>query len=102
MSKHRVFSPEFKVQCVLEILSGSKTITEVCHEHDLKYDVLARWKTHFLHNAPQLFQDPQAMADDHARIAELERMIGRLTLELEISKKASSYLQTQPKRNGRR
>ncbi len=101
MSKHRVFSPEFKVQCVLEILSGSKTITEVCHAHDLKYDVLARWKNQFLQNAPKLFQDPQSTADDHARVAELERMIGRLTLELEIAKKASSYLLAPPKRNGR-
>ncbi len=101
MSKHRVFSPEFKVQRVLEILSGSKTITEVCHEHDLKYDVLARWKNQFLENAPQLFQDTSSIGGDQARIAELERMIGRLTLELEIAKKASSYLQAQPKRNGR-
>ncbi len=102
MSKHRVFSPEFKVQRVLELLSGSKTITEVCHEHALKYDVLARWKNQFLQDAPKVFQDPSSTGDDQARIAELERMIGRLTLELEIAKKASSYLQAQPKRSGRR
>ncbi len=102
MSKHRVFSPEFKVQRVLEILSGSKTITEVCHEHDLKYDVLARWKNQFLQDAPKVFQDPSSTRDDQTRIAELERLIGRLTLELEIAKKASSYLQAPPQRNGRR
>lgn len=101
MSKRRVFSPEFKVQRVLEVLSGSKTITEVCHEHDLKYDVLARWKNQFLENAPKLFQDTSTPGDDQARIAELERMIGRLTLELEISKKASNYLRAHQKRNGR-
>lgn len=101
MSKRRVFNAEFKVQCVLEVLSGSKTITQVCHEHDLKYDVLARWKNQFLENAPKLFQDTLSTADDQARIAELERMLGRLTLELEISKKASNYLRAQQKRNGR-
>ena len=100
MSKRRIFSPEFKVQRVLEVLSGSKTITAVCHEHGLKYDVLARWKNQFLENAPKLFQGPLSSGDDQARLAELERMIGRLTLELEISKKASSYLRALPKRNG--
>jgi transposase-like protein len=35
MSKHRSFTPEFKAQVVLEILSGAKTTAEVCREHEL-------------------------------------------------------------------
>lgn len=35
-----------------------------------------------------------------ARIAELERMVGRLTMELEIAKKASSLLDGMRGRNG--
>jgi len=32
MGKRRRFTPEFKVQVVLELLSGSKSIAEVCRE----------------------------------------------------------------------
>ncbi len=94
MSKRRVFSPEFKAQRVLEVLSG-RSIAEVCREHALKYDLLARWKSQFLANAARLFQLEQPSETDQARIAELERMIGRLTMELEIAKKVSSLLKSQ-------
>ncbi len=94
MSKRRVFSPEFKAQCVLEVLSG-RSIADVCREHELKYDLLVRWKAQFLANAPRLFHLEQPSQTDQARIAELERMIGRLTMELEIAKKVSSLLKSQ-------
>ena len=93
MSKHRTFSPEFKAQVVLEVLSG-RSIAEVCREHALKYDLVVRWKTQFLANAPRLFQLEQPSQIDQARIAELERMLGRLTMELEIAKKVSSLLKS--------
>lgn len=45
-----------------------------------------------LENAPLLFQTREQDTQEQARIAELERMIGRLTLELEVAKKASTML----------
>lgn len=96
MSKRRTFSPEFKTQRVLEVLSG-RSLAEVCREHELKYDLLVRWKTQFLANAPRLFQLERSAQTDQARIAELERMVGRLSMELEIAKKVSSWLSS----NGR-
>lgn len=36
-----------------------------------------------------------------ARVAELERLVGRLTLELEVAKKASSILQAHLHKGGR-
>ena len=41
---------------------------------------------------PQVFQNGKSNSSDQARIAELERLVGRLTLELEVAKKASSIL----------
>ncbi len=91
MSQRRVFSSDFKVQVVLEVLSGRR-LAEVCREHQLKYDVVVRWKNQFLQNAPRLFQMEAPAQADQARIAELERLIGRLTMELEIAKKVSAML----------
>ncbi len=35
MNRRRVFTPEFKLQVVLDVLSGRKSNAEVCREHEL-------------------------------------------------------------------
>jgi hypothetical protein len=46
------------------------------------------------------FSDDSA-DDAQARVAELERMVGRLTLELEAAKKASTIWASRSTKNGR-
>jgi len=41
MEKRRKFAPEFKAQVVLELLSGAKTVAEVCREHQLASQVVS-------------------------------------------------------------
>jgi transposase len=93
MVVHRKFSPELKARVVLELISGATSLAEVCRQYNLKPQAVSRWKTEFLEKAPQLFQSREQNSQEQARIAELERMIGRLTLELEIAKKASAMSQ---------
>ncbi len=95
MAKYRTFTPEFKARVVLEILSGTKSQAEICREHQLKDSVVIRWKTEFLQNAPQLFEQESQRRRDLARIAELEQLVGRLTLQLEMAKKVSSMLESR-------
>jgi transposase len=90
MVVHRKFSPELKARVVLELISGATSLAEACRQYNLKPQALSRWKTEFLEKAPQLFKTREQSSQEQARIAELERMIGRLTLELEIAKKASA------------
>ena len=52
--KARKFSPEFKAQVMLEIVSGKKTLAAVSREHRIKDTVLQRWKTQFLDGLPEL------------------------------------------------
>jgi hypothetical protein len=47
-----------------------------------------------------LFQQEAMQSQEQERIAELERVVGRLTMQLEIAKKASALLSSQPNRNG--
>lgn len=101
MSKHRTFTPEFKARVVLEILSGAKTTAEICREHDLSAQVVNRWKAELIENAPKLFQAETRTSSEQARIAELERLVGRLTMQLEIAKKVSSLLKSR-RRNDER
>lgn len=99
MPKYRTFTPEFKAQIVLTILSGSKSQAELCREHHLKDSVVIRWKNEFLQNAPKLFEQESQHRREVARIAELEQLVGRLTLQLEMAKKVSGLLDSRRRTN---
>lgn len=87
MAQRRRFTGEFKAQVVLELLSGAKSAAELCRQHQLSPRLLAQWKSELLERAPQVFEQEQARSAGQERIAELERLVGRLTMQLEIAKK---------------
>lgn len=92
MKTRRSFTPEFKVKVALELISNQKTLFEASREYGIKDSVISRWRTEFLERAPQLFaENTQTEHESVRRIAELERMVGRLLLELEMAKKVSSF-----------
>src|SRR6266498_1096318 len=102
MQKHRSFKPEFKARVILQLLSGEKSAAQICREHRLSDQLLANWKKQFLENADSIFDQVRDGSFEQERIAELERMVGRLTMELEAAKKASLLLTPRSQRNGRR
>src|SRR5262245_10807626 len=97
----RNFTPAFKAQVVLELLSGQRSSAELCREHLLSPSLLATWKDTALSGLPSLFQGEEQRSPEHTRIAELEQLVGRQTLELEVLKKASRLLPGAAGRNGR-
>ena len=100
MSKRRKFTAEFKSQVVLQLLSGERSMAELCREHQLTSQMVGTWKQQFLAAASQAFESEATRNADQERIAELERMVGKLTMELEIAKKASHLLGGMRARNG--
>jgi transposase len=101
MTARRMFTPAFKARVVLEELTGIKSAAEICREHQLRPQLLSHWKVQLLERAPELFGTMPAGSDVQERIGELERMVGRLTLELEVAKKASQLVSSRFWRNGR-
>ena len=96
MSKNRAYTPEFKAQVVLEVLTQQKSLAQASREYGIHDTVLSRWKQEFIERSPQLFQRGIGKKDEREqRIADLERMVGRLTMELEISKKVSNILNSR-------
>jgi transposase len=100
MPQRRRFSAKVKTQIVLDLLTGAKTMAQLCREHNLKDQVVRRWKADFLDRAETLFGGDTERQQQLDRIAELERLLGRLTLELEIAKKASALSTSVFSRNG--
>ena len=95
MKKRRVFKPEFKARVILEILTQQKSVAQASREHGIKDTILSRWKQEFVERSPQVFERGGSEDDRDQRIAELERMVGRLAMELEMAKKVSSILNYQ-------
>ncbi len=92
--KRRSFTPEFKAEVVLEALSGESSQAEVCRRHSLSEDQFSKWKQQLVENAEtSLFASTDKQSSEAAeRIAHLEQLVGRLTVALDIPKKASTWL----------
>ena len=100
MTRRRTYTPEYKARIVLEILTGQKSIAQASREYGIKDTVLSRWKQEFIERSPQVFEQGNGRDEREERIAELERMVGRLTMELEMSKNVSRFLGSELSRNG--
>ena len=92
MAGKRTFMPEFKAKVVLEILTEQKSLAQASREYGIKDSVLSRWKQEFIERAPQMFEQRTASDGREQRIVELERMVGRLTMELDVAKKVFRHL----------
>lgn len=95
MVKHRKFTPEYKARIILEILTEGKSLSQASREYNIKDSVLSRWKKEFIERSPQLFENGASSDERDERIAELERMVGRLATELEMRKKVTNFLDSQ-------
>jgi len=92
--KRRTYSAEFKLDTVMEGLQGKKTIAQICRERGIKDTLYYKWRDIFLERSAEIFATPGSKENQEKaeRIAELERMIGKLAMENEILKKAKSWL----------
>jgi transposase len=100
MAQRRRFTAKFKTQVILDLLTGRRSMAQLCREHDLKEQVITRWRATFLDRAERLFGVDTEREGHLERIAELERLVGRLTMELDIAKKASQLWGSRATRSG--
>lgn len=90
--KRRTFTSDFKFQVVLELLTGEKQAVQLCREHQISETSLSRWRQQLLEQGARVFESNNGSSAEQERIAELERMVGRLAMELAAAKKASHWL----------
>lgn len=96
--KYRKFSNEFKKQLIEQMINGTMSVTEICRQNDIARTVLYRWQKQY--EAGQLDNAPSnALLAAEIKIKELERLVGRLTLDNEILKKAIKQTYSASKTN---
>lgn len=91
MAKHRSHSVDFKRQVAQEFLAG-ETLHGLTKRHDISRNLIRIWVDKFEAGA---FDDDARAADlvqaYEARIAALERLVGKQALELEFLKGAQRF-----------
>jgi transposase-like protein len=97
----RTFTATYKTQIVLEWIGNPTSQTEICRRELLSLETLKQWKQQFLDNAVAAFGGSREQQEHEANIARLERLVGQLTVENSILKKASSISPSALTKNGR-
>src|SRR3984893_18780633 len=91
MTKQRSHSAAFKRQVAEEFIAG-ETLNALCKRHDISRQLIRIWVGKF--EAGALDDDVQAadlLQEYEAKIAALERMVGRQALEIEMLKGALKH-----------
>ena len=95
----RKFNLGFKRQVVEELLGGVSTLTQLSRRHELAVSLIQSWKKKYTEGVLSDSESSKPDAVLVARIAELERMVGRLTMENDLLKKARASIEEQRRRN---
>jgi len=95
--RRRQFSRDFKVQVVREIEAG-KTLAQAAREHQLNPNTIVNWRKRHEQYGERAFAGNGHAYTQEARIAELERTLGQLTMENALLKRALLRLETHAPR----
>ncbi|HRA49054.1 MAG TPA: transposase [Thermomicrobiales bacterium] len=89
MGHGRQHNREFKLAVVRDIMRGDRRPADLCRELGLSAPMVCRWRREVAERGEEAFLPLVPKEADLAarRIAELERLVGRLTLENEALKK---------------
>ena len=99
MRNQRSFSLEFKRQVVEELLSGQSSAAQLCRRHNIGSSLLYHWKKQY--SLGKFNNEPIEEAALKDRVEQLERLVGKLTLENEFLKKGLQNSLKESPRNGK-
>jgi len=90
MARHRRFSLEFKRQVVLDFLEQRMGLRELARKHNLSRNLLSQWvRKYETGELSDEVVDAVRIAEYEGKIAELERKVGQLTMEIDLLKKGA-------------
>ena len=92
MARHRTYSIEFKRQVAQEFLGG-ESLNGLARRHDISRNLIRVWVAKYEAGAfNDEFQAADLLQQYEAKIAALERLVGRQALEIEFLKGAQKNL----------
>ena len=97
--KRRTFTKDFKLQVIRQVQAG-KSLAQAAREHDLHPNLIAKWQKLHAQYAQNAFQGNGHAYTEDAKVAELERLIGQLTIENSLLKKVLAFQEKQRQEAG--
>lgn len=85
--KRKKFTRDFKLMVLSELDSG-KTTAEVSRVHEVHPNMISRWRREYRNNPKNAFAGQGNTYKLEAKLAEKDRLIGKLYAENELLKKA--------------
>ena len=95
--KRRQFTKEFKLQVLSEIEAGTPA-AQLARKHQLHPNTINKWRQQYARYADRAFAGNGNAYTDDAKVVELERLIGQLTVENAFLKKVLSKLEPKGQR----
>jgi transposase len=93
--KRRQYTKEFRLE-VLHELESSLPLSQVAREQSVSAKLITRWQEEYAEYGEDAFSGNGRSYKDQARIAELERALGRQTLEvIYLQRLLRRYQQTE-------
>jgi transposase-like protein len=80
------YTPRFKFQVVMEVLSKTKVIGQIAKSYGVHPVTLTHWKKEFIDKGPEIFSRQTIIQQYERRIADLERLIGHKEVEIALLK----------------
>jgi len=90
MRTKRTYSVAFKRQVIEELLSGSATMGQLSRRYEISSGLIGHWRDRYTEGKFVEGKSGNVKASE-AKIRELEQMVGRLTMDNELLKKAMAY-----------
>lgn len=88
----RKLTPSFKFQVVVEALQNQERQTELARQYDIHPQLISNWKKQLLKQGPNVFAPANQDKQQDRKIENLEKIIGRQTIEIQFLKKVLSRL----------
>ena len=85
--RRRAFNKEFKLQVVKEYDNGIP-VAEICRKYEIDRSLIYKWLKQLKKTPHNPFPGKGLRSTDKAKMAEMERIIGRQALEIDFLKKA--------------
>ncbi len=102
--KRRQFTKEFKLQLLREIEAG-KPAAQAAREHQVHPNMIYKWQKQYQEQGSTAFPGngtPGQPATEAGKIAELERLIGQMTVENAFLKRVLTTLEAQQAQQAQR
>lgn len=101
MGKHKKYTPEFKIQCVKDVLEGKRTQSELARLYRMKDTNIVRWIKNYQEHGEEYFyqehrgagcSNPYAALYTKKNLSELERLeLENLKLRIENERLKKGY-----------